>query len=379
MIKPVHYLNSLNEFGVNFFAGVPDSLLKEFCACVSEKCGQDTHLITANEGGAIALGMGYYLGTGNIPMIYLQNSGLGNIINPVLSLGSEQVYGIPMLIMVGWRGEPGVKDEPQHVHQGRVMIDSLDAMDLPHVILSLDEKEAIEQTQRALALARQKMSPVVIVVRKNSFESFPIERPLCDLELSREEAVIAVAEMLPEDGVVVCTTGMPSRELFEFRASTSQGHHRDFLTVGGMGHANQIALGLALARPDCSVYCFDGDGAALMHMGSMAIIGQSGCANLFHLIFNNGVHGSVGGQPTVCFSIDIPKIAIACGYASAERVETHEALVNSMSNARTKKGPTLIEVRVRPENRKEIGRPTTKPVENKLALMEFLRGQYSHG
>jgi len=372
MIKPAYYLDRLNESGVNFFAGVPDSLLKEFCACVSEKCGQDTHLITANEGAAIGLGIGYYLGTGNIPMIYLQNSGLGNIINPVLSLASEKVYGIPMLIMVGWRGEPGVKDEPQHVHQGKVMIGSLEGMELPYVVLSLDEKTAVEQTQNALGLAREKMSPVVIVVRKNSFESFPVERPLCDLELSREDAVIAVAEMLPEDGVVVCTTGMPSRELFEFRANNDQGHHRDFLTVGGMGHASQIALGLCKAQPERPTYCFDGDGAALMHMGSLAIIGQSSAVNLIHIVFNNGVHDSVGGQATVGFGVNFCGIANACGYVSAVEVHSREGIIKALAYASEHAGPHFIDIHVRPGNRSGIGRPTTTPEQNKNAIMQYL-------
>jgi phosphonopyruvate decarboxylase len=372
MIKPVNYLDSLNTSGVNFFAGVPDSLLKEFCACVSEKYDQDMHLITANEGAAIGLGIGYFLGTGLVPMIYLQNSGLGNIINPVLSLASEQVYGIPMLIMVGWRGEPGVEDEPQHVHQGRVMIDSLEGMDLPYVVLPLDEKKAIEQTQNALAMAREKMSPVVIVVRKNSFENFPVQRPLCDLELSREDAVIAVAEMLPEDGVVVCTTGMPSRELFEFRANNNQGHHRDFLTVGGMGHASQIALGLCKAQPERPTYCFDGDGAALMHMGSLAIIGQSSAANLIHIVFNNGVHDSVGGQPTVGFDVDFCGIASACGYASAIEVDSLKDIIKALAYASVHAGPHFIDIHVRPGNRPGIGRPTTTPAQNKKAIMQYL-------
>jgi len=372
MINPTNYLDRLKESGVNFFAGVPDSLLKEFCACVSKNCDQDTHLITANEGASVGLGIGYYLGTGNIPMIYLQNSGLGNIINPVLSLASEKVYGIPMLIMVGWRGEPGVKDEPQHVHQGKVMIGSLEGMDLPYVVLSLDEKIAVEQTQNALGLAREKMSPVVIVVRKNSFESFSVERPLCDLELSREDAVIAVAEMLPEDGVVVCTTGMPSRELFEFRANNNQGHHRDFLTVGGMGHASQIALGLCKAQPERPTYCFDGDGAALMHMGSLAIIGQSTAVNLIHIVFNNGVHDSVGGQPTVGFAVNFCAIAMACGYVSAVEVESREDIIKALEHARGYAGPHFIDIRVRPGNRPDIGRPTTTPEQNKNAIMQYL-------
>lgn len=372
MIKPINYLNKLKALGVSFFTGVPDSLLKEFCACVSETCNQDSHLITANEGAAVGLSIGYYLGTGNVPMIYLQNSGLGNIINPVLSLASEQVYGIPMLIMVGWRGEPRVKDEPQHIHQGRVMLDSLEGMDLPYVVLSREEKDAIEQTKTALALARKRNSPVVIVVRKGSFENFPVKRPLCDLELSREAAVTTLADMLPDDGVVVCTTGMASRELFEFRANNSQGHHRDFLTVGGMGHASQIALGLCKTQPERPIYCFDGDGAALMHMGSLAIIGQSTAANLIHIVFNNGVHDSVGGQPTVGFGINLCEIARACGYAFTATVQSIEGITEALESAKKMPGPHFIDIHVRPGNRKNIGRPTSSPAENKNSFMRHL-------
>lgn len=372
MIKPAYYLDRLNESGINFFAGVPDSLLKEFCACVSHNYGSDSHMITSNEGAAIGLGIGYYLGTGNVPMIYLQNSGLGNIINPVLSLASEKVYGIPMLIMVGWRGEPGVKDEPQHVHQGKVMIGSLEEMNLPYVVLSLDEKKAVEQTQNALSLARDKMSPVIIVVRKNSFEDFPEEKPQCDLELSREDAIITVAKMLPEKSVVVCTTGMPSRELFEYRANNNQGHYRDFLSVGGMGHASQIALGLCMAQPKRPTYCFDGDGATLMHMGSLAIIGQSSAVNFTHVVFNNGVHDSVGGQPTVGFGVDFCGIAKACGYVSAVEVHSYEDIIRAFNYASEHDGPHFIDIHVRPGNRLGIGRPTTTPKQNKNAIMKYL-------
>jgi phosphonopyruvate decarboxylase len=329
-------------------------------------------VITANEGAAIGLGIGYHLGSGKIPLIYLQNSGLGNIINPVLSLASEQVYGIPMLIMVGWRGEPGVKDEPQHVHQGKVMIESLKAMELPYIILSLDENEAKKQTQEALVLAKNKMTPVVIVVQKSSFDKFPANQSLCDLELSREDAVITFAENLPKSGVVVCTTGMPSRELFEFRARINQGHHRDFLTVGGMGHASQIALGLSMAQPDRPTYCFDGDGSALMHMGSLAIIGQSNAANLTHIIFNNGVHDSVGGQQTVGFEIDFCGIASACGYVTATKVKSLNGILQVIESTKKDKGPHFIEVHVRPGSRKDIGRPTSSPLQNKNAFMKNL-------
>jgi phosphonopyruvate decarboxylase len=372
MLAPSDYLRILGDAGVTFFTGVPDSLLKEFCACVTMNLRPENHLIAANEGASVGLAIGHYIGTGSLPLVYLQNSGLGNTVNPLLSLASPEVYGTPMLLMLGWRGEPGKKDEPQHVHQGRVMVKMLEDMDLPVVFLSDDIEEAEVQTKVAAQKARDIKGPVALVVKKNTFEKYAAPKVESDLPMGREEAIMAAAEILEDNAAVICTTGMPSRELFEFRARIEAGHHRDFLTVGGMGHASQIALGLAMAQPARPVYCFDGDGAALMHMGSMAITGQSNAKNLIHLVFNNGVHGSVGGQPTVGFDIDMPQIATGCGYATAQRVTTKEDLQNAISAARATDGVTFIEVQVRPGNRADIGRPTSTPAQNKVAMMKFL-------
>lgn len=372
MLAPSDYLRVLGDAGVTFFTGVPDSLLKEFCACVTVSLKPEDHVIAANEGASVGLAIGHYIGTGSLPLVYLQNSGLGNTVNPLLSLASPEVYGTPMLIMLGWRGEPGKKDEPQHVHQGRVMVKMLEDMDLPVVILSDDIAEAEAQTKAAAQQARDINGPVALVVKKGTFDKFAAPKAEADLPMGREEAIMAAAETLEDNAAVICTTGMPSRELFEFRARNNAGHHRDFLTVGGMGHASQIALGLAMAQTDRPVYCFDGDGAALMHMGSMAITGQSGAKNLIHLVFNNGVHGSVGGQPTVGFDIDMPTIATACGYATAQRVTTKEDLQSAIAAARATDGVTFIEVQVRPGNRADIGRPTSTPAQNKVAMMKFL-------
>lgn len=372
MLAPADYLRVLRDTGVTFFAGVPDSLLKEFCACVTATVRQHEHFIAANEGNSVGLAIGHYIGTGSLPLVYLQNSGLGNAVNPLLSLASPEVYGVPMLLMLGWRGEPGTKDEPQHVHQGRVMIKMLEDMDVPVVILSREITTAELQTQAAAKQANEIKGPVAIIVRKNTFDKFASPKIKIELPMGREEAIMAAAEILEDNAAVICTTGMPSRELFEFRARSRAGHHRDFLTVGGMGHASQIALGLAMAQPTRPVYCFDGDGAALMHMGAMAITGQSKAKNLIHLVFNNGVHGSVGGQPTVGFAIDLPQIATACGYASAQRVTTADDLRNSIIEARNVEGVSFIEVQVRPGNRVDIGRPTSTPAENKTAMMNFL-------
>ncbi|MDB4122132.1 phosphonopyruvate decarboxylase [Octadecabacter sp.] len=372
MLNPLDYLRVLNSAGVTFFTGVPDSLLKEFCACVTMTMKPEDHLIAANEGASVGLAIGHYLGTGCLPLVYLQNSGLGNTVNPLLSLASPEVYGTPMLLMLGWRGEPGKKDEPQHVHQGRVMTKMLEDMDIPVIVLSSNIAEADVQTKAAAQKARNINGPVALVVKKNTFDKFAAPKVEADLPMGREEAIMAAAEVLEDNAAVICTTGMPSRELFEFRARNEAGHHRDFLTVGGMGHASQIALGLAMAQPARPVYCFDGDGAALMHMGSMAITGQSNAKNLVHLVFNNGVHGSVGGQPTVGFNINMPQIATACGYAHAQRVKTKVELQEAISNSRTFDGVTFIEVQVRPGNRADIGRPTSTPARNKLDMMKFL-------
>ena len=370
MIDPKNYLDNLQKNEINFFTGVPDSLLKQFCACIQSECKSEEHIIAANEGGAIGLAIGYYLGSGKVPMIYLQNSGLGNTINPILSLASKEVYGIPMVIIIGWRGEPGVKDEPQHIHQGRVMIDSLEAMNVDYKVLSMNENEAINQTNDAIKLAIKTKSPVFLIVKKGTFSTVEPLKNNVDLKLSREEAIIAAAQTINNNSLVICTTGMPSRELFEFRALNNQGHFRDFLTVGGMGHASQIAMGVSITQKKRKVYCFDGDGAALMHMGSLAIIGQSNSENLTHVIFNNGVHDSVGGQPTAGFGVDFCEIAKACGYKTTNIATNIEEISSAFSLSEKNIGPHLIEIHVRPGNRKNLGRPTTSPSDNKIAFMK---------
>ena len=372
MLDPEHYLHVLSNVGVTFFTGVPDSLLKDFCACITQTVKREHNIIAANEGSSVGLAIGHYIGTGSLPLVYLQNSGLGNIVNPLLSLASPEIYGIPMLLMLGWRGEPGEGDEPQHVHQGRVMVDILEDMGVPVFVLSRDIVQAEMQTKAAVQKAREISGPVAIVVRKNTFEKYIAPMTEIHLPMGREEAIIAAAKTLEDNAAVICSTGMLSRELFEFRARNMAGHHRDFLTVGGMGHASQIALGLAIAQPTRPIYCFDGDGAALMHMGSMAITGQSNAKNLIHIVFNNGVHGSVGDQPTVGFNIDFPSIAMACGYATAQSVKTNLDLQNEIIAARSVDGVTFIEVQVRPGNREVIGRPTSTPAQNRVSLMKFL-------
>lgn len=375
MLKPEQFLETLQEAGVDFFAGVPDSLLKNICACITDKLSAKDHIIAANEGGAVGLAIGHHLATGHVPMVYMQNSGLGNVVNPLLSLASNEVYAIPMLLMIGWRGRPGVKDEPQHVHQGRVTEATLNAMDIPYTLLSNNIETARTETIAAVELAVRENKPVALLIAKGTFDSYSFKQNFPALEIEREDAIITAASSMEDNAAVVCTTGMPSRELFEYRARTGARHETDFLTVGGMGHASQIALGLALKQPSRPVYCLDGDGAALMHMGAMAISGNSGASNFIHIVLNNGAHESVGGQPTVGFNIDMPAIATACGYASSIQVKTKSDLTAAIAAAQKTNGPTFIEVLVKVGHRADIGRPTTTPVGNKTAMMAFLESK----
>lgn len=374
MIRPEYFIETLRGLGIDFYAGVPDSLLKNICAYISDTMDERHNIITANEGGAVGLAAGYHLATGKIPVVYMQNSGEGNIINPLASLTDKDVYGIPVLLVIGWRGKPGVHDEPQHVKQGKVTLPLLDTMGVPYQVLSKDEAEAGRQLKEAVDRMNATSEVYALVIEKDTFEPYKLQNVVNrDLPLSREEAIQKVAASIGEKDVIVSTTGMISRELFEYRTAMGQGHERDFLTVGSMGHASQIALGIAMEKQDRRVWCFDGDGASIMHMGGMAIVASKHPENYIHVVFNNGAHDSVGGQPTVGLDIDLPAVARAVGYADACSVTTEEELSQSLANLKSAKGPVLLQVCVRKGNRKDLGRPTTTPVENKEALMAFLK------
>lgn len=373
MIQPQAFIEKLRQGGVEFFAGVPDSLLKNLCAYITDNVSRENNIIAANEGGAVALAAGYHLATGKTGCVYMQNSGEGNAVNPLLSLMDADVYRMPLLLVIGWRGEPGVHDEPQHVKQGKVTLSLLETMGIPYAVL---DESWEQQTDEALRVISETNGIYALIVRKGTFEEYQLQNQTAsDWELGREEAIKIVVDKLREDDIVVSTTGMISRELFEYREVKGQGHAHDFLTVGSMGHASQIALGIALQKPDRRVVLFDGDGALLMHMGGMAIIGDYAPKNLVHIVFNNGAHDSVGGQPTVGQKIDVEALAKAVGYANVISVDSQMSLMCAMNhvNCSVIDGVSLINVNVHKGNRKDLGRPTTTPIENKNALMDELK------
>lgn len=372
MISPKFFIETLKSYDIDFYAGVPDSLLKNICAYIADNMDAQHNIIAANEGAAVGLAAGYHLATGKAGVVYMQNSGEGNIINPLASLIDKEVYNIPVLLLIGWRGRPGVHDEPQHVKQGKVTTGILNTMGINYDVLSTDEEKAAKQI--AIAVEALKNNEVyALVIEKGTFEDYKLQSvEVNDLTMTRESAIQTVAAALGEKDAIVSTTGMISRELFEYRAAKGKAHNRDFLTVGSMGHASQIALGIALQKTDRRVWCFDGDGATIMHMGSMAIVASKAPKNYVHVVFNNGAHDSVGGQPTVGLKIDLPAVAKACGYAATFSVDTQEALGDALKQVNATDGPILLEVKVKKGNRKDLGRPTTTPIQNKEALMEFL-------
>ena len=373
MLSPDGIFSFIRGQGIRFFVGVPDSLLKDFCAFVTDNTVEDEHVITANEGNAVALAAGHYLGTGEPALVYMQNSGIGNAVNPLLSLADPEVYSIPMLLMIGWRGEPGVKDEPQHVKQGRVMTELMDAMEIPWFELTAETKDAGSVITKACRLMREKSMPVALLVRKGAFEKYKLKKDVVtDFPMNREGAVRCVVDLLQSEDVVVSTTGKTSRELYEYRAERGDGHGSDFLTVGAMGHTASIAMGVARAQPARKVICLDGDGSVLMHMGALAIVGQSGLDNFLHVVINNGAHDSVGGQATVGFDMDLPKIAEACGYRESSSVSSAEDVKAELARLRECRGPVLLEIKTNKGARDDLGRPKTTPVENRDAFMKNL-------
>lgn len=375
MISAEFLYNTLQAQDITFYAGVPDSLLKNLCAYITDHAEPGQHVIAANEGGAVALAAGYHLATGKVGVVYMQNSGEGNTINPLASLTDKEVYRIPMLLLIGWRGKPGVHDEPQHVKQGKITTGLLNVMGVNYDVLAQEEEKAAAQIAKAIEAVTMQREVYALVIEKDTFEPYVLQTTSNNaFAMTREEAIQTVAAAMGERDCAVSTTGMISRELYEYRTAQGQDHERDFLTVGSMGHASQIALGIAMQQPDRRVWCFDGDGASIMHMGNMAILAVQHPRNMVHVVFNNGAHDSVGGQPTVGLQINLTAIAQAMGYAAVRRVVTAEELqAECRELADRTDGPVFLEVCVRKGNRKDLGRPKTTPIRNKKRFMEFLQ------
>ena len=372
-IKPTDFFHQLTNNGIEFFTGVPDSLLKEFCLCVNDNVSDLDHIITANEGNAIALAAGNYMAKKSIPLVYMQNSGLGNAINPLLSLCDPDVYSIPLIVMIGWRGEPKVKDEPQHIKQGKIQLKLLESMEIPYEIISKEGNNYKKQIVRSIRIAESENRPFVLLIKKGTFGNYISENQNIKNDfMKREKALEIILEGINNNTIIVSTTGKTSREIYEIREKSIQSHQRDFLTVGSMGHCSSIALGIALAKPQRKVVCIDGDGSLIMHMGSLATISSLKPNNYYHILLNNAVHDSVGGQETAAKNIDLSAIVKAIEFNKTFLALNINQLKEKILKLMSSKGPSFLEVKISPGSRKDLGRPSMKPIANKESFMRFI-------
>ena len=369
------FISVIEELEGTFFTGVPDSLLAPFMDFIISKYGiSSRHVVAANEGGAVGLAAGHYLATGKPAVVYMQNSGIGNAINPICSLLHQKVYGIPAIFVIGWRGEPGTKDEPQHIFQGEVTLNQLEGLEIPYEVVSKDT------TVTELATWAKKFNShiqngqsVAFVICKSAFVNEEKTKYTSKGELSREKVLELIIENSDESDIFVCTTGKLSREVFEIRERKQMGHAQDFLTVGAMGHSLMIAYGIALAKCEKRVFCLDGDGAALMHLGSLGVVAVANQQNLVHVVVNNGSHETVGGVPTVGKELCFSEVATALGYRHTFHVEREGKLLSVLSQLHELSGSVFIEIICNLDSRKDLGRPTTTPAQNKKDLMKFLK------
>ncbi len=359
MIDQKRFHECLQDAGVDFITGVPDSLLNEFCLYAAAQLPPHRHVIAANEGNAVALAAGHHLATGGVPLVYMQNSGLGNAMNPLLSLTNREVYAIPLVVLIGWRGDPAIKDHAQHKKQGELTPSLLDSMDIPFKVIENDGDDALDAARWAVGTARRISAPAALLAKKGTFakgKKNEADARTSEYRMSREDAIRSLLECLPRNTIFVATTGRATRELYELRDMMGAGHELDFLNVGAMGHASQIAAGIALAQRNRLVVCLDGDGAAIMHLGGLTTVGKLAPTNFLHVVLNNGAHESVGGQPTAGFSANLTTIAGGCGYRTiGTAVASDEALRDAITTLVKTGGPAFIDARVRKGIRSDLG------------------------
>ncbi len=373
MITSQEMYQATQKYDFTFFAGVPDSTFKEWLKFLEQGEGNFQHVSTSNEADAVAIASGYHLATKKVPVAYMQNSGLGNAVNPLTSLVDKEVYSIPMVLLIGWRGMPGVKDEPQHIKMGRIMLAMLDVLEIPYETLSENPVEMEQTWAKASAYTKEKNAPYAIILRPGIFAPYePPKKAQNSWTLEREKSLQSIVNLLSEKHAIIATTGHVSRELYDYRDSLKQGHDKDFYTVGSMGCSTAIGMGIALANPQREVVVFDADGAALMHLGSWPIAASYKLSNLKHIVFDNECYESTGAQPTVSPCVDFAKIALACGYLYSKCVSQEQELKAAIEELLHQKGPALLVIKIKRGHRSNLGRPKTKPVENKIAFMDFL-------
>jgi phosphonopyruvate decarboxylase len=363
----------LEKKHIHFFTGVPDSTLKDFSFYLEDHTTKKNHVIAANEGNAIGIASGYFLATGQIPLVYMQNSGFGNSINPITSLADKTVFSIPMLILMGWRGEPNQKDAVQHQKDGQIQLDILESLHLSYNIL--DSKTSLENDiEEAISSLKINSAPHVLLVRRGTFEKYTPQNSslIMDNIMSREASILEIVRSLNSDDIVISTTGKASREIYEIRKKLNHNSENDFRVIGSMGHASSIALGINLQISDRKVYCLDGDGSLIMHMGAMSTISKYSNTNFRHILLNNFSHDSVGGQASSSDVINFSNLSKSLSYSNYFKITDKAQFSSTFPDFQNMEGPSFLEIVVSKGSRVDLGRPDSSPKENKEQFMKFL-------
>lgn len=374
MILCQEFFDILKDEGFSFFTGIPDSTFKEWIKFIIDNDGSILkHIVACNECEAIALAAGYHLATNKIGIVYMQNSGLGKAVNPLTSLCDPDVYSIPLLLMIGWRGEPGKNDAPQHKKMGRITLSLLDTLQIPYSIIEQNIEKIKEELNNALKYFKNNKGPYAFIIQPNLFQKYSVKtKQDIDYIINREDAINLIMDNLDGNEIVVSTTGYTSRELFEYRESRKKDHYQDFYNIGSMGCASSIGLSIALEKPNIKIIVFDGDAAAIMQMGAFTTIGKYKPSNFIHIIFDNNAHESTGGQPTNSSSIDVLQIALSCNYKSGLVIKTLKELNNSIKYIKNSEGPIILIIKIKQGSRSNLKRPDKDPKDYKELLMRHL-------
>ncbi|MGI6393560.1 MAG: phosphonopyruvate decarboxylase [bacterium] len=373
MINPEEFISFFVRHGSDFFTGVPDSTFKELITYIENPSDKFKHFTASNECEAMGIASGYHLATGKTPVVYMQNSGFGKTVNPYTSLASHDVYSIPVVMLIGWRGEPGKKDEPQHKMMGRITKELLKVLEIESCELDVEKWE--EQVAKALQYSEKESRPFAIILKSKMFSEPCIEKKKDESNFPlREEILKEIVKAAPADALFISTTGKTSRELFEIREQLNMPHKTDFYTVGSMGCASSIALGIATGNHGRPIFIIDGDGAALMQMGTFAALGNHGQRkNITHIIIDNQAHESTGGQRSLSSKVSFEGVAKSCGYEHAYVVSSAKEAGKVITEQRKNSELKLLVVKSKKGSRANLGRPTTTPLENKINFMRCIK------
>ena len=354
MIKIDSLINVLKKNDINFFTGIPDSILIELSRFLQNK-NKRKHIRATSEGSAISIGIGHYLSTKQVPCIYMQNSGLSNALNPLISITSKKVYNIPLVLIIGWRGSPRVKDEPQHNVKGKITESILKLLNIKYTIVRSGND--LSQFNKIVKNAKKNNNIAACLIEQGTIKKIKKTYNKKNFyKLNKELFLKTLLETLEKNSKVISSTGYNSRELMYLRNKYKLINTKDFYMVGGMGHTASVALGYSLSTKKKTI-CIDGDGSFLMHLGSIKTAGTFANNNFKYILLNNNSHDSVGGQNTYANNIDFEKLSKSLGFKKFYKIKNNKNLKQNIKRFLKGNNLNFLEVKITNSKIKNLPRP----------------------